>query len=111
MFRMFQDNSHLEIDVSQVDQAISQDTHTVVDVREPEEWQEGHIDGAVHIPLGDLAARAGELPAGKPVYTVCRSGQRSITAFEVLESAGVPGARSMAGGMIAWHKAGKPMVR
>lgn len=104
------DNSHLEVTVTEVDKAIEQDTHTVVDVREPDEWQEGHIAEAVHIPLGELSSRAGELPAGKPVFTVCRSGKRSITAIEILESAGVQGAKSMAGGMIAWHEAGKPMV-
>jgi rhodanese-related sulfurtransferase len=104
------DNSHLEVTVVQVDEAIARNTHTVVDVREVDEWQEGHIAEAIHIPLGDLAARAGELPAGQPVYTVCRSGKRSITAIEILESVGVPGAKSMAGGMIAWHEAGKPIV-
>lgn len=104
------DNSHLEVTVNEVDEAIDRGTHTVVDVREPDEWQEGHIAEAVHIPLGELSARASELPAGKPVYTVCRSGKRSITAIEILESAGLRGAKSMAGGMIAWHEAGKPMV-
>jgi rhodanese-related sulfurtransferase len=104
------DNSHLEVTVVQVDEAIARNTHTVVDVREVDEWQEGHIAEAIHIPLGDLAARAGELPASQPIYTVCRSGKRSITAIEILESVGVAGARSMAGGMIAWHEAGKPIV-
>lgn len=104
------DTSHLEVDVPDVESAISSGTHTVLDVRELDEWQDGHIAEAVHIPLGDLAARAGELPAGKPVYTICRSGKRSITAIGILESAGVRDAKSMAGGMIAWHEAGKPMV-
>jgi rhodanese-related sulfurtransferase len=104
------DNSHLEVTVTEVDEAIEQDSHTVVDVREPDEWQEGHIAKAVHIPLGELSARASELPAGKPVFTVCHSGKRSITAIGILESAGVHGAKSMAGGMVAWHEAGKPMV-
>ncbi len=104
------DNSHLEVPVEEVDASISRNTHTVLDVREPEEWEEGHIVEALHIPLGDLAARAGELPGDRPIYTVCRSGKRSITAVEILEAAGLPGAKSMAGGMIAWHEAGKPMV-
>lgn len=104
------DYSHLEVNVPDVEQAITSDSHTVLDVRELDEWNDGHIAEAVLIPLSELAARAGELPTDKPIYTVCRSGKRSITAIEILESAGIRGAKSMAGGMIAWHESGKPIV-
>lgn len=105
------DNSQLEVDVTRVNDAIVADSHTVLDVREPEEWDDGHIAEAVHIPLGELATRAGELPANKPIYTVCRSGVRSITAIEILEAAGYAGAKSLAGGVIAWDEAGKLLAR
>lgn len=82
---------------------------TFVDVREPEEWAEGHMPGAVHIPLGDLQRRAGELPKEGDIITVCRSGGRSLDAVDILERTGRPGAKSMAGGMIEWQKSGRPV--
>ena len=79
----------------------------IVDVREGEEVREGMIPGAIHIPLGQLAARAGELDRERPVITVCRSGRRSAGAAEQLEDAGFD-VVTMGGGMIAWHAAGLP---
>ena len=58
----------------------------IVDVREDEEVAEGTIPGAIHIPLGQLSARAGELDRERPVITVCRSGRRSAHAAEQLEA-------------------------
>jgi rhodanese-related sulfurtransferase len=82
---------------------------TFVDVREPEEWASGHMPGAVHIPLGDLARRVGELPADEQIIAVCRSGGRSLDAVDILTAAGHEGAKSMAGGMLEWAKAGRPV--
>ncbi|GIW07246.1 MAG: sulfurtransferase [Dehalococcoidia bacterium] len=83
----------------------------IVDVREPDEWQEGHIPGATLIPLGELARRAGELDRSKEVIAVCRSGRRSVTAARLLEQAGFPAVSSLAGGMLAWTTAGLPVRR
>src|SRR6266567_8016179 len=69
----------------------------VVDVREPYEWQEGHIPGAVHIPLGSLSTRLKELDPTREVIAVCRSGHRSITAAQMLHRAGFSQISSMAG--------------
>ena len=81
----------------------------LVDVREPDEWRAGRAPGAVHIPLGALDARWGELAAsGRTVAFVCRSGQRSAYAALVAERARVP-AVNVAGGMEAWARAGLPM--
>lgn len=80
-----------------------------VDVREPDEWAEGHMPGAVHIPLGDLAERVEEVPRDKQVVTVCRSGGRSLKAVDILEDKGLTGAKSMAGGMLEWKKQGRPV--
>ena len=52
----------------------------LLDVREPDEWEAGHIKGALHIPLGDLPARFGELPGEGEVLVICRSGGRSARA-------------------------------
>lgn len=85
------------------------DDATFVDVREPDEWAAGHMPGATHIPLGDLATRANELPADGKIITVCRSGQRSLTAVDILKKTGRKDAKSMAGGMIEWAKSGRPV--
>jgi glyoxylase-like metal-dependent hydrolase (beta-lactamase superfamily II)/rhodanese-related sulfurtransferase len=63
---------------------------TIVDVRRPLEWAAGHIDGAVHIPLHELPARLGELPARPvtPVWVHCRGGYRASVAASLLAAAG-----------------------
>ena len=80
----------------------------IVDVREDSEWNEQHILGAIHIPLGQLNERLAELKQYKdsPVITQCKSGGRSAQAFEVLKSAGFSKVYNMDGGIIAWDNAG-----
>ncbi|MCO7220865.1 rhodanese-like domain-containing protein [Klenkia sp. PcliD-1-E] len=79
----------------------------VLDVREPDEVATGAIAGSTPIPLGQLAARAGELDRTRPVVTVCQSGRRSQQAAEALAAAGFDVA-NMTGGMNAWREAGLP---
>lgn len=83
----------------------------LVDVREPEEWRSGRAAGATHIPLGLLPQRMGELPRDGEIITVCRSGNRSARAAELLRGAGFQQVRNLKGGMIAWSKAGLPVER
>jgi len=80
----------------------------IVDVREDNEWQEQHIPGAIHIPLGQLNARLAELNRYKnsTIITQCRSGRRSAQALEVLKSAGFTQIYNMNGGLTAWTNAG-----
>ena len=80
----------------------------ILDVREPDEWAAGHIPGATLIPLGQLTARAGEVPADREVVVVCRSGNRSAQGRDILRAAGLTQVTSMAGGMNAWTAAGNP---
>lgn len=82
----------------------------VLDVREPSEWVEGHIEGATLIPLGELESRVAEVPADKQVVVVCRSGNRSATGRDILLGAGLPSVTSMAGGVNDWGAAGYPLV-
>ena len=84
-------------------------TVVLLDVREHDEWSAGHAPGAVHIPLGELPARLGELDAGSGVVCVCRSGSRSARATTWLRAQGF-GAVNMSGGMQAWKRAGHPVV-
>jgi rhodanese-related sulfurtransferase len=82
----------------------------VVDVRERDEWDDGHIAGAVHIPLGQICGRLDEIPSDGEVITVCRSGMRSSKAAGHLAKAG-RAVSNMAGGMNAWSAAGLPVTR
>jgi len=82
----------------------------LVDVREPDEWQVGHAPGATHIPLGQLRAGRADLPRDREVLLICRSGGRSQQAQQVLRAAGHRRAVNVAGGMIAWGRAGLPVV-
>jgi rhodanese-related sulfurtransferase len=80
----------------------------LVDVRLPEEWEAGHIDGAKHIPLDSLSTRAGELDRSRPVVLYCRSGDRSSGVADALEASGWD-VTSMEGGLVAWVEKGLPI--
>ncbi|HEU5036850.1 MAG TPA: rhodanese-like domain-containing protein [Nocardioides sp.] len=80
----------------------------VLDVREPVEWQHGHIESAVHIPLSLLPARHTELPEGQ-VLVVCKIGGRSAQAVQWLGQQGHE-VVNLGGGMLDWAAAGRPMV-
>jgi rhodanese-related sulfurtransferase len=74
----------------------------IVDVRELDEWQSGHIPGAKHIPLGMLGQRHTELDPKQETTLVCRSGNRSGLACELLESLGY-NVVNMTGGILNWN--------
>ena len=80
----------------------------ILDVREPEEFTGplGHIRGAIPIPLGALAERAGELAKDRPVVAVCRSGSRSAQATVILREAGFADLANLSGGMLRWRAEG-----
>lgn len=80
---------------------------TLVDVREPGEWRRGHAAGAVHLPLGSLAERLGQLPAGELLF-ICQSGARSGVATSLARARGLD-AKNVRGGTLAWTKAGLPV--
>ena len=81
----------------------------ILDVREDDEWAAGHVEGATHVPLGEVPQRLGELPDADPLYIICRSGNRSGRAAAWLDQQGVESV-NVAGGMRAWAAAGRPMV-
>ena len=82
----------------------------VVDVREPFEWLEGHIEGALHLPMMEATERLAELPADRPKAVVCAGGLRSSTVISALKRAGVTDCYNVTGGMTAWRKAGYSVV-
>jgi rhodanese-related sulfurtransferase len=81
----------------------------VLDVREPHEWAAGHIDGAVHIPMGEIPARVGELDPVARTLVVCHIGGRSGRVTQWLHAQGHD-VTNVAGGMEAWEQAGRPTV-
>ncbi len=83
--------------------------HLLLDVRTPSEFDSGHIEGAVNIPLQELAARSDELPQDKPIVIYCRSGNRSAQAANLLNGQNFSGLYDM-GGTIHWTAAGYPLV-
>lgn len=79
---------------------------TIVDVRSPEEFAAGHVDGAINIPAAELASRAGELDGNASIITVCNlGGARSCGAAEQLRALGHESATPLRGGMRGWHEA------
>ncbi len=81
----------------------------LIDVRTNPEWQAGHAPAARHVPLQQVAQRAGQLPAGRPVITTCRSGHRSARAAGLLAREGRE-VYNLSGGMAAWARAGFPVT-
>jgi rhodanese-related sulfurtransferase len=76
----------------------------IIDVREPNEWESGHIAHAVLVPLSTVPERLGAFD-GSPTYVVCRSGARSANACRYLAEQGID-AVNVAGGMLAWVDGG-----
>lgn len=69
-------------------QAILQQGAVILDVRTPAEFAQGHVKGAVNVPLDQLQRSTAKVPKGKPVITCCRSGARSGMAEGILRKAG-----------------------
>ena len=74
-----------------------------VDVRTVEEYKQGHVPGAVLIPLAEIENRRGEIPIDKKVYIICRSGNRSSQANLILQKRGIGNTYSVNGGMLDWQ--------
>jgi rhodanese-related sulfurtransferase len=82
----------------------------VLDVREPEEYEHGHVPGAINLPQADLASRLDELPQHRPLALICRSGARSLRAAQFLRQVGFEQVLNVQGGTEAWRAAGKPLA-
>lgn len=94
-----------EIDVEEL-QELRAAGVPLIDVRQPDEYEEAHVPGAVLIPLGEVPDRLAELPTGDELLIICKSGGRSMKAAEFLGTQGIV-AVNVAGGTMAWIDAGK----
>jgi rhodanese-related sulfurtransferase len=82
----------------------------VIDVRQPEEYREGHIAGSKLIPLGELAEQVNKLPKEREIVCVCATGNRSRSATKLLLRAGL-NAFDMQGGMFMWRREKLPIKK
>jgi rhodanese-related sulfurtransferase len=89
-------------------QKLIEDGAQLVDVRVDHEWEVGHIAGATHLPLAELAERAGEIDKERPVVVYCRGGNRSSMATAALADAGYDAAK-LSEGIVGWDEAGLPL--
>ena len=99
------------VDVAEASEMVKDDGAVVIDVREPFEYQAGHIPTATLIPVNSVFARREELPKDKKILFVCAVGQRSALAAEMAAAAGIPADQlyTLDGGTDAWKKAGQPV--
>ena len=90
---------------------LQQGEAVVIDVREPAEYEAGHVPGARHIPQCQLADRLAEVPRDREVVVVCRSGMRSLRCAQFLKQVGYERVLNLKGGTLAWMEAGLPVER
>ncbi|MDQ2741059.1 MAG: MBL fold metallo-hydrolase [Chloroflexota bacterium] len=81
----------------------------LLDVREPEEYAQGHIPGAVNLPQADLATSLARIPRDRQIYSICWSGARSLRAAQFLKQMGYQSIVSVRGGTSAWLESGRPV--
>jgi queuine tRNA-ribosyltransferase len=98
-----------EIPVTQLpDDFTDEPGRLMLDVREYDEWEAGHVRGAIHIPLTEVAARLDEIDPDAELFVICHSGGRSERVLQYLLRNGYDGS-GVAGGMLSWVQSGKPV--
>lgn len=96
-----------EVDVNELEDAMQRGT-TLVHVREPMEFAQAHVPGAILVPMGQLTSRMAELDKGSTVLVICATGNRSSAMTDLLTAAGFD-AYNVAGGTMAWLRSGRPV--
>jgi sulfur-carrier protein adenylyltransferase/sulfurtransferase len=100
-----------EVDASQARERLaSPEPPLLVDVREQDEWGEGHLPAAIHVPRGNLESRIERAAPdrARPIILYCQSGNRSAFAAKTLEELGYENVASLAGGFTDWKRNGFP---
>lgn len=103
-----QETEHFKIlDSAQYEQVTSGNKVTVIDVRTPQEYQDGHIKNAqnINVQSADFKAKMGNFDKDKPIYIYCRSGARSAKAGKILEDMGFKEIYDLKGGILSWKGA------
>ena len=101
------------VTVLEATQLINRGKSAIIDVRQPAEFGAGHLPGAKNVPLGELAAKIGELDKmkSKSIVVVCESGARSASAARILAKAGFEDVVNLEGGLAAWRHQGLPLAK
>jgi rhodanese-related sulfurtransferase len=106
-----QDEGYGDVSVERARELIQENPSLVIlDVRTDAEFREGHIEGAINIPVGELEGRLGELDRGDEMLVYCRTGNRSSTAVGILEENDFTKIYHMNRGITAWTSAGYPTM-
>ncbi|RHB50666.1 rhodanese-like domain-containing protein [Exiguobacterium sp. AM39-5BH] len=93
-----------KIDVKTLQNRLENEEITLLDVREVDEYVGGHIEGAMNAPLSSLNETELPYPKDEPIYVICRSGNRSAQAAQLLKERGYTEVYDVSGGMIAWEQ-------
>lgn len=96
----------VDLDVHTVAQLRGRPDVVIIDVREPYEYQESRIPGVILMPMNSVPQRLDEIPRDKTVVVMCRSGNRSSRVVQFLRQQGFTNVHNMAGGILAWSRAG-----
>lgn len=98
------------ITVQELKQKIdNNEPYQLIDVREDYEFEAGHMNGE-HIPMGNIADSIDKIATDKPVIIQCRSGKRSASVIQFLESKGIENLHNLEGGILAWKDEIDPSV-
>ncbi len=97
-----------QTDVAGLPAEFGSDT-VLLDVREDDEWRQGHAADARHIPMGQVPGRLGEIDRQARLYVICKAGGRSLKVAQYLASNGYQPV-NVNGGMLAWANAGRPVI-
>ncbi len=99
------------VTVAQTKALLGRSDVVILDVREQQEYDEGHIPGVKLIPTGQVPNRLNEIPKDKPVIVTCRTGNRSASVTRLLRERGYTNVHNMEGGIVAWQGAGYPVEK
>jgi hydroxyacylglutathione hydrolase len=95
------------LDLRQTADAMADGRGAVLDVRSRTEWADGHLPGAVNVPLGELEQRLEEVPRGRPLIVQCQTGARAAIAVSLLKARGLQDVVLYTGGFAEWSAAGQ----
>jgi rhodanese-related sulfurtransferase len=102
-----------DVSTQEATRMLNRERAVLLDVRDDQEYGEGHIANSIHIPLKDLSTNLGKLEKhkNKPIIAYCRSGNRSATACRQLQKQGFETVYNLHGGVIAWQKDNLPLTK
>lgn len=95
--------------ITELKSAVDSGSATVIDVREPYEFESGHVPGALNIPMATVPVRLADIPTGSPLMVICESGARSWQVCAFLDRHGIE-ATNVEGGTGMWRMNGLPLA-